>query len=69
MEVGSFEEEEQPAKESEGDASGRQERGETAGIPKLQTEEDFKNDLVNGAECYQEGRQNREDTSFLTMWC
>ena len=41
-----------------------------AGIQKLLIEKDFKNDLVNRAECYQEGRQNREDgyASFLKMW-
>ena len=72
MEVGSLEQDEQPAKESEGEASGEQERGENGGIPKLQTErKDFKNKLVNGAEYYQLGRQNREDgyASLLKMWC
>lgn len=70
IEVGSLEEEEQLAKESEGEASGRQEGGEMAGIQKLLIEKDFKNDLVNRAECYQEGRQNREEgyASFLKMW-
>lgn len=48
--VGSLKEE-QPAKKSEGEASGKQERGENCGIPKWQIEKkDFKNNLLNRAE-------------------
>lgn len=72
MEEGSHEEEDQPAEESEGEVSGRQEKGETIGIQKLQREkEDFKNDLIEQS-CMLPRRQAEQggcNTSFLTMWC
>lgn len=48
MEVGSLEEEEQPAKEPEGTSSGRQERGDTAGLQRLRGEEgDFREGAID----------------------
>lgn len=48
MEVRSLEEQEQPAKEPEGTSSGRQERGDTAGLQRLRGEEgDFRKGVTD----------------------